>query len=221
LKQVAVSNSDAGASAVVITGAGAGNSHGVVINSTNGHGISAGSTNGNGLYLDSVNGDPLNAAPVAQIQNGLATQASVNTIDDLLDTEIAAIKGKTDNLPADPASNTQVNTRLAAAGYTAPDNAGIAAIQAKTDNLPAAPAAAGDIPSADANADALLDRAAGVETNWTVRQALRVILAAVAGKLSGATTNTVTIKNPADSKSRIVATVDADGNRSAVTYDKT
>lgn len=41
----------------------------------------------------------------------------------LVDTEIAAIKAKTDNLPADPASNTQVNTRLASASYTAPDNA--------------------------------------------------------------------------------------------------
>ena len=34
----------------------------------------------------------------------LATQASVNTIDDFLDTEIAAIKAKTDNLPASPAA---------------------------------------------------------------------------------------------------------------------
>lgn len=33
-----------------------------------------------------------------------------------------------------------VSTRLAAAAYTAPDNAGIAAIKAKTDNLPATPA---------------------------------------------------------------------------------
>jgi hypothetical protein len=54
--------------------------------------------------------------------------------------DIAAIKVKTDNLPADPASNTQVNTRLAAAAYTAPDNADILLIKAKTDNLPADPA---------------------------------------------------------------------------------
>jgi hypothetical protein len=40
-----------------------------------------------------------------------------------IDTEVAAIKAKTDNLPADPASNTQVNTRLAASGYTAPPTA--------------------------------------------------------------------------------------------------
>lgn len=53
---------------------------------------------------------------------------------------VATIKVKTDNLPSDPASNTEVNTRLATAGYTPPDNAGIAAIKAKTDNLPASPA---------------------------------------------------------------------------------
>lgn len=53
---------------------------------------------------------------------------------------IAAIKSKTDNLPVDPASNTQVNTRLAAASYTAPNNADISAIKAKTDNLPSDPA---------------------------------------------------------------------------------
>jgi hypothetical protein len=53
---------------------------------------------------------------------------------------VAAIKAKTDNLPSDPASNTQVNTRLATSGYTAPDNAGISAVKAKTDNLPADPA---------------------------------------------------------------------------------
>ena len=53
---------------------------------------------------------------------------------------VAAIKTKTDNLPSDPASNTQVTTRLASSGYTAPDNAGISAVKAKTDNLPADPA---------------------------------------------------------------------------------
>lgn len=48
---------------------------------------------------------------------------------------VVAVKAKTDNLPADPASNTQVNTRLATSGYTAPDNAGITAIKAKTDTI--------------------------------------------------------------------------------------
>jgi hypothetical protein len=45
----------------------------------------------------------------------LATQASVNTIDDFLDTEIAAIKAKTDTIPANPASTTNIT---AATGIT-------------------------------------------------------------------------------------------------------
>ncbi len=40
-----------------------------------------------------------------------------------------------------------IDSRLATAGYTPPDNAGIAAIEAKTNALPAFPAATGDIPS--------------------------------------------------------------------------
>ena len=48
-------------------------------------------------------------------------------------TDIVLIKAKTDNLPSDPASNTQVNTRLATANYIAPDNTSVASILAKTD----------------------------------------------------------------------------------------
>lgn len=114
-----------------------------------------------------------------------ASQTSVDTIDDFLDLEVAAIK-------------------------------------AKTDNLPAAPAATSDIPTATQNADALLDRAAGVETGLTPRQALRLFAAVTGGKLSGGATTTNTIRNAvADSKNRVVATVDTDGNRTAIVYDLT
>jgi hypothetical protein len=54
--------------------------------------------------------------------------------------DLTAVKARTDNLPNDPASNAQVNTRLAAADYTAPDNTGISAIKSKTENLPSDPA---------------------------------------------------------------------------------
>lgn len=69
--------------------------------------------------------------------------------------------------------------------------------------------------------DAILDRTDGVETGWTPRQALRIIAAALAGKLSGAATTTVAIRSITDSKARITATVDADGNRSSVSLDGT
>lgn len=60
-----------------------------------------------------------------------------------------------------------------------------------------------------------------VEGAYTAVQYLRLAIAALAGKLSGAATTTVTIRNTGDSKDRITATVDADGNRSAVTLDGT
>lgn len=80
-------------------------------------------------------------------------------------------------------------------------------------------AAVAALPSANANADALLDRTAGIETSRTLRQGLRLMLAALAGKASGLATTTATYRDTNDSKNRIVATVDADGNRSAVTLD--
>jgi hypothetical protein len=59
-----------------------------------------------------------------------------------------------------------------------------------------------------------------VETGLTLRKALRLIAAATAGKVSGASGSTVTIRNAvADAKDRIIATVDADGNRTSISYD--
>jgi hypothetical protein len=58
-----------------------------------------------------------------------------------------------------------------------------------------------------------------VESGLTLRQALRLVTAAMAGKISGASGSTITIRDYTDSKDRIVASVDADGNRTAITYD--
>ena len=65
----------------------------------------------------------------------------------------------------------------------------------------------------------LLDLANAVETGWTLRKALRIILAALGGKLSGAATATVVVRSVTDSKDRITATVDSSGNRTDVTLD--
>jgi hypothetical protein len=54
---------------------------------------------------------------------------------------------------------------------------------------------------------------------YTLEQTLKLCLAALAGKLSGAATTTVTIRAADDSKARLTATVDSDGNRSAITLD--
>ena len=58
-----------------------------------------------------------------------------------------------------------------------------------------------------------------IETGLTLRQALRLVTAATAGKISGGGTATVTIRNAvADGADRIVAEVDSAGNRTAITY---
>ena len=59
-----------------------------------------------------------------------------------------------------------------------------------------------------------------VESGLTLRQALRLVTAATAGKISGGGGATVTIRNAvADGVDRIVADVDSNGNRTAITYD--
>lgn len=70
--------------------------------------------------------------------------------------------------------------------------------------------------------DALLDRSNAIETGVTIRGLLRLAGAVLAGKLSGAGSGTETFRNTvADSKNRIVATVDSSGNRTAITTDMT
>lgn len=186
---------------------------------------------------------PLDAAgtrtAVGLASANLDTQLAA--IDDLIDTEVAAIYSRIGapagaSVSADVAAvaalvaasairsalglaSANLDTQLSAIDDLLDTE--VAAIKAKTDLIPASPAAVGDIPTANANADALLDRASGVETSITVRQALRGILSSALAKLSGAATSTVTIRDANDSKNRIVATVDGDGNRSAVTLDLT
>lgn len=67
--------------------------------------------------------------------------------------------------------------------------------------------------------EGMMDETDGVEPGLTLRGALRVKKAAMAGKSSGAGTGTERFRNTADTKDRITATVDANGNRTAVTLD--
>jgi hypothetical protein len=58
-----------------------------------------------------------------------------------------------------------------------------------------------------------------LEGDLSAGELLRLMAAALAGKVSGAAGTTVTIRDVNDTRNRIVATVDANGNRSAVTLD--
>lgn len=109
-------------------------------------------------------------------------------------------------------------------GLTASD---VGAIKTKTDTIPGSPAAVGSAMTLtagerDSVADAHLNRVDGIEVGLTPKGAHRLEAAAAAGKISGAATTTVTIRNAvADTKDRLIATVDSSGNRSAVTADVT
>ena len=48
---------------------------------------------------------------------------------------------------------------------------------------------------------------------------LRILLSAMAGKVSGADTSTITFRDMGDTKDRIVSTVDQKGNRTSVMLD--
>lgn len=66
----------------------------------------------------------------------------------------------------------------------------------------------------------ILDTANAVD-NQTVRNALKLTVAAAAGKIDGADTTTVHVRNLTDTKNRVTAIVDANGNRTSVVLDLT
>ena len=101
------------------------------------------------LATDAVNAAALAASAVAEIQSGLASQASVDAVDDYIDTEmaavlaavdteIAAIKAKTDLIPASPAAvgsamtlaTDAVNAAVLAASAVAEIQAGLSTLTA-------------------------------------------------------------------------------------------
>jgi hypothetical protein len=101
-------------------------------------------------------------------------------------------------------------------------DAAVSQVKTKTDKIPDAPAAVGSamtLESAqrDAIAAALLDLGNAVDGK-TLRQALRIIAAVLAGKVSGAGSGTETFRGLDDQNNRVVVVADAYGNRTDVTY---
>ena len=127
--------------------------------------INAAAIAANAITAANVATDAIGAAQLAldavtEIQSGLGTSANqttiinaLTTIASYIDTEVAAIKAKTDNLPPDPADASDIVASFSAittslstiASYIDTE---VAAIKAKTDNLPTDPADASDIAAA-------------------------------------------------------------------------
>lgn len=102
--------------------------------------------------------------------------------------------------------------------YGSSAGAGTATVTVSGPGRIAASVVIGFRPSADDIAFTLLDTFE-VESGLTVRQALRLISSALAGKVSGAGGSTIVFRDVNDTKNRITATVDGNGNRTAVTRD--
>lgn len=215
-----ISNSGSGAAVSISTTAGSGAGVAIATNggagvdistSTNQHGINI-STAGTGIGIRTTSITVTGAMTVTtnSIAWNSAWDAEVQSeVDDALQAlgYTATVAGRID---------VAVSTRLATAGYAAPlDAAGVrTAVGLAAANLDTQLDA---LPTAAENAAALL--AAGDVDGYTLEQTLKLCLAALAGKLSGAATTTITIRAADDSKDRITATVDSDGNRSAVVLD--
>lgn len=179
------------------------------------------------------------AVGITEIQSGLATSANQTTI--LADTNELqtdwADGGRLDLILDARASQTSVddlptNAELTTALGTA-DDATLAAIAALNDLSGADVRTAVGLASAnlDTQLDALPTAAENataaatavaaivIETGYDLADVLKLVGAATAGKLSGAATTTNTIRSLDDSADRITATVDSDGNRTAVTHN--
>jgi hypothetical protein len=129
---------------------------------------------------------------------------------------------------------------LLSASYTAPDNAGITAngvAIAALNNITAADVWSVATRELTSGSNIVLSKgvgllglndiaatdvlSAGDIDGYTLEESQKLNLAASTGVLSGAATTTVTIQAADGSKARLTATVDADGNRSAVIKDAT
>lgn len=153
---------------------------------------------------------PLVTGLVQALTSGALTQADIRTaiglasanldiqlalIDDFLDTEIGAIKTKTDQLT-----------------FTTANRLDAQVFGMETDTISSAALSSGAV-------DEIWDEV--MEGTTTARQSVRLANSANGGKISGAATTNVLIRDVADTKNRVDATVDSNGNRSTVILDLT
>lgn len=134
-----------------------------------------------------------------------ASQTSLDTVDDFLDTEIAAIKAKTDNLPASPAAvgsamtlaADSVNASALSADAVAEIQSGLSTLTAAGVRTAVGLASANldtqldALPTAAENADAVWDEArSGHATAGTFGEGVASVTGAVASVTAGVTVTT-------------------------------
>jgi hypothetical protein len=184
----------------------------------------------NELQTDWANGGRLDV-----ILDARASQASVDTVDAnvdaiLVDTgttlqaELDGIQATVDAILLDTAEIGAAGAGLTALATQTSVNTVDTVVDAiladtGTDGVVVAAASKTGYALSAAGVDAVLDEV--VEGAYTFRELLRGIAAATLAKASGLETTTAVFRDLGDTKPRITATVDADGNRTAVTLDLT
>ena len=174
-------------------------------------GMQADTVTASAIATDAIGSAELAASAVSEIQSGLSTldaagirtavglasanlDTQLSTIDDYIDTEVAAIKAKTDNLPSDPADASDIAASFATVSSTLATIAAyidteVAAIKAVTDQFTAAQSEPSGVPAANASP---LDKIA-----W---------MAVLARNKITQTATTQTLRNDADSSSIATST---------------
>jgi tetrahydromethanopterin S-methyltransferase subunit F len=187
---------------------------------------------------DNLPGDPADEssleAAITNATSPLATAAALATVAGYVDTEVASILAAVDTEVA----AIKAKTDLIGASVALESGGNIASIKTVVDNihdtdLPAVKADTAAI-LLDTGTDGVVVNASGlaadavdeildevVEGTITLRQAIRLCLSALAGKSTGGGSATLTFRDIADSKARITATVDVNGNRTAIVRDGT
>ena len=113
------------------------------------------------------------------------------------------------------AEKQQIRKALGITGTTAATSGTGNLDEVLTDTGTTLPASFAALATDEDIADAVLG--AAVEGSYTLEQLLQLMEGVLFGKASGGGTTTVTFRNLSDTGNRVVATVDSNGNRSAVT----
>jgi len=174
--------------------------------------MAAGVVTATAIATDAIDADALKTDAITKIQSGLATPTNITagtitTVTNL--TNLPAVS--TDWLTAAGVKAdavTKIQTGLATSTALATVDANVDAILDDTGTT-------GVLLSTSALGSIFDDEA--VVGTYTMRQLLKVFAAALAGKATGGGTTTITFRGVDDASNVIVATVDASGNRSAVT----
>jgi hypothetical protein len=168
--------------------------------------LAPGSVTATAIATDAIDADALSADAVAAIQAGLSTL-------DAASAATAVWAAGTRTLTA--GTNIVLAKGTGVTGFTDLDAAGIrTAVGLASNDLDTQ---LGTLPTAAEIVTAI--GAMTVEGAITLLMSARGWNAVLLGKANGLDTSTANYRDLADTKNRVVATVDADGNRSAVTRD--